>query len=162
MSNQAVCLPNTRKIEFVSSVNGIRYQLYLGVPYEAEPEEGYATLYILDGNEYFATAVAAVRASRNAPAVLVVGVGYPEDAKFANDVLGRYGNIPQWLANRPRQVIAQGLQRIFDFTPPASQGELARQNVPGMLDLRPEDVGGVSAFLRIVEEEVKPIIAAQF
>src|SRR5579864_8816563 len=93
---------------------------------EYESLRGYAVLYVLDGNPYFATATDTLtRQSGNkivAPAI-VVGLGYPTDD--------------------PEEVTRL---RMFDLTPSVSKTPQA----PGV------KTGGGDTFLRVIEEEVKP------
>jgi len=67
-----------------SQGNGRDYEIFVALPEDAAPENGYPVIYILDANSMFLTAVETVRAysrRRDAGAnlrAIVVGIGYPE------------------------------------------------------------------------------------
>lgn len=117
--------------------NGGRYRIMVAVPPGPPPPDGFPTLYLLDGNAVFGGAVEALRiqAPRGAvtgvaPGVLV-GIGYAVDGPF----------------DRRR--------RTFDYTPPAD---------PAVLGERPDggtwtETGGADAFLAVLEQEIKPLVA---
>lgn len=154
-----VSIPNSRHFEFVSKVNGHRYAVDVALPSEPPPAKGYRVLYVLDGDDYFASATEAVRANGNAPGVVVVGVGYPRDAAFVTSVLDRHPDLPKE-APGPSFETARGIERQYDLSLPASAAVLAGQALPGYPRMTPADVGGVDAFLKMIETEVKPRIAA--
>jgi predicted alpha/beta superfamily hydrolase len=154
-----VSIPNTRHFEFVSKLNGRRYAADVALPSEPAPAKGYKVLYVLDGNDYFASATEAVRANGNAPGVVVVGIGYPNDPDFIEKVLDRHPDLPQAGAE-PRFETARGIERQYDLSLPASEAVLAEQALPGSPPMTPADVGGVDDFLKIIETEVKPRVAA--
>jgi len=81
-----VSIPNTRRLEFVSKVNGHRYSINVALPFEPAPERGYGVLYVIDGYSFFASATEATR-DWNAANVVVVGIGYPTDSGFVNGAL---------------------------------------------------------------------------
>lgn len=92
-------------------------------------------MYILDGNQYFATATEIVtrlsyskNADSAAPAI-IVGIGYPTDD--------------------PGEVIRR---RFFDLTP-----SVTREPPPGM-----SAAGGGDAFLRVIEDEIKPFVMFRY
>jgi uncharacterized protein len=155
-----VSIRNTRLLEFVSKVNGRRYQLKVALPFRAAPVKGYGVLFVLDGNWYFGTAAEAVR-DWNAPEVVVVSIGYPDDPNHVQSVLassvsGRIPSLSTWPAFREAEV----LQRSRDLTLPASDQALAAQQAITNYRLETSQVGGLDDFLKIIETEIKPLIAA--
>lgn len=129
----------SRQFDFVSQVNGRAYRVQVAQPFAPPPAGGYPVLYVLDGDAYFGSFAAAARL-RNAlgheigPAV-IVGIGYPTDA------------LPAVIAGRS-----------LDLTPsPASTAQKARDRATFGAELA---YGDADAFLRVVQTEVKPRIAA--
>jgi predicted alpha/beta superfamily hydrolase len=155
-----VTIPNSRHFEFVSRLNGRRYAVDVALPSGPAPAKGYSVLYVLDGNAYFASATEAVRANGNAPGVVVVGVGYPRDAAFIKGVLHRHGLPPDAAATEANFDAAVGIERQYDLSLPASETVLAAQALPGSPPMTAADVGGVDGFLKVIETEVKPRVAA--
>jgi predicted alpha/beta superfamily hydrolase len=153
-----VSIPNTRRVEFVSSVNGHRYALFIALPFEPAPAKGYGVLYVLDGNSSFPIATEAVRGSDTASKVVVVGIGYPEDTTYALSVLSRRGPIPTYMAGLPPAQSARGVERTYDLTLPSSDKILAFQSIG--IPPKSENVGGLDDFLQIIESEVKPRVAS--
>jgi hypothetical protein len=70
---------NTRRIDFVSKVNGRRYSIDVALPDVPPPAEGYPVIYVFDGYRYFAAMTEAVRANGNFSQAIVVGISYPRD-----------------------------------------------------------------------------------
>jgi uncharacterized protein len=157
-STAHVCIPNTRRIDFVSRVNGHRYSISVAVPFERAPAKGYGVLYVLDGNTMFPVAAEAARAL-GSPPIVVVGIGYPEDAVYAERTVKVRGPVPPYLADWPRADIAAGLERTYDLTLPASDQELRIQHLQAMPGLKSADVGGLEDFLKTIEMDVKPRVA---
>jgi predicted alpha/beta superfamily hydrolase len=155
-----VSIPNTRHLEFVSKVNGHRYALDVALPFDPAPAKGYRVLYVLDGNDYFASATEAVRVNGNAPGVIVVGIGYPNDERFIKQVLDRHRPLPPQPGSEPSFQTARGIERQYDLRLPASEAVLAGQVLPGFPVMKPADVGGLDDFLKTIETEVKPRVAA--
>jgi len=154
-----VTINNSKLLEVVSKVNGHRYALSVGLPYGPPPKGGYPVLYVLDGDAYFASAVEAARA--NAPQVVVVGIGYPDDPAFTQSVLAHHKPLPPWLAAEPPHIQAFALERQFDLTPPTPIGVLARERFPPSAPLpQASDYGGVDDFLAAIEKDFKPSIEA--
>ncbi|HRQ66466.1 MAG TPA: alpha/beta hydrolase-fold protein [Xanthomonadaceae bacterium] len=79
-----VRLPQSRQWTMRATGSDREYTIYVAVPEGPAPEGGYATIYVLDANTMFLTAVEAVRSyTRRRDAgpethVIVVGIGYPE------------------------------------------------------------------------------------
>jgi ferri-bacillibactin esterase len=155
-----ISIPNTRRIDFISKVNGHRYSISIALPFERAPARGYRVLYVLDGYSYFASATEAVRGFGNAPGVIVVGIGYPDDEAFVRSVLAKRGPVPNWLRAQPRWRCAAQLERIFDLTLPASDKELDDQAFPGDPRQKSQNVGGLDDFLKTIEAEVRPRVAS--
>lgn len=114
-------------------------------------------LYVLDGDWYFGSAVEAVRS--NAPEVVVVGIGYPEDEPYIESVLERHRPLPPRTKDESPFRLAAGFERMYDLTLPASDEVLARSFTQDAR-IRAADVGGLDAFLKVLETEIKPCIAA--
>jgi hypothetical protein len=154
-----VSIPNTRKISFISKVNGHRYSVTIALPFTPAPKEGYGVLYVLDGYWFSASATEAVRMLATS-GVTVVGIGYPEDSTYTEKVRIERGPVPTALANLPISRSSPFLERIYDLTLPASDRDLATQTIAGTPQERSRNVGGLDDFLRIIETEIKPRVAA--
>jgi len=154
-----VSIPNSQRIDFVSKVNGHRYSLTVAFPYEKAPAQGYGVLYVIDGNWYFGSATEAVR-NWNAPDVVVVAIGYPDDPAFTQEVLRQRGPVPPSLKYLPPQRQAPFMERSYDLTLPATDQELAAQTPAGTPPEKSQNVGGMDAYLKMIETDVKPRIAA--
>jgi predicted alpha/beta superfamily hydrolase len=155
-----VSISNTRKIDFVSSVNGRRYSISVALPSEPAPAGGYRALYVLDGYGYFNSAVEATRGNGNAPGVVVVGIGYPDDPAYAQEVIAKHAPLPPGADKFPPSMIAIYFGRSYDLTVPASDAVLAANSSPGMPVLTSKDVGGIDDLLKTIEADVKPKVAA--
>lgn len=158
-----VSIPNTLRINFVSKVNRRKYSLSVALPLVEEPGTGYRVLYVIDGYSYFASAVEAVRANHNAPDVVVVGIGYPEDPAFIRRALARRSPLPSSLGKAPSSTTAFLLERFYDLTlpsDPANDDVLAVRGAMGLFVPGTKDVGGLTDFLETIEREVKPRIEA--
>jgi predicted alpha/beta superfamily hydrolase len=155
-----ISIPNTRRLDFVSKVNQHRYSISVALPLLPPPAAGYRVLYLLDGYAYFATAVEATRSKLNAPDVIVVGIGYPDDAEFIRGVKERHAPLPAWMEELPSAASVFGLERFYDLSLPATDAELAAQNSSGLLVQKASSVGGLDDFLKTIESEIKPRVAA--
>lgn len=155
-----VAIPNTRHIEFVSKVNGHSYAIDVALPVEPAPAKGYRVIYLLDGNVYFASMVEAVRANGNAPGTVVVGIGYPDTPAWIAGVFARHGPSSPGLAKINPFRAAIGNERRYDMTLPATDAELAAQSVAEARPAVASDVGGLDDFLKVIEVDVKPRVAA--
>jgi hypothetical protein len=129
-------VPSSRQFDFKSAVNGRTYRVQVAIPFVPAPPNGYAVLYVLDGDGYFGTYSFAARMramlGEVQPAV-VVGIGYPEAESDMKVTLVR---------------------RQYDLTPTQSDPKQAAQ--AGLAT----DLGGADAFLQVIEREVKPRVAA--
>jgi uncharacterized protein len=131
-------LPSSRQIDFKSAINGRTYRVQVAIPFVPAPQGGYAVLYVLDGDGYFGTYSFAARMramlGEVRPAV-VVGIGYPEAESDMKVTLVR---------------------RQYDLTPTQSDPQQSAQ--AGLAT----ELGGADDFLKIIEREVKPRVAAMF
>ena len=155
-----ITIPNTRQVQFVSKLNGHRYAISVALPFAAAPAKGYAVLYVLDGYWYFASAAEVVRMIGNPSGVVVVGIGYPDDAAYAKQVLVRRGPVPTYLAGLPPSRSSPYLERTYDLTLPASDAALTTEALAGTPTLQSQNVGGLDDLLKIIEVDVKPRVAA--
>jgi predicted alpha/beta superfamily hydrolase len=155
-----VAIPNTRRIDFTSRVNGHRYSISVALPFEASSGRGYGVLYVLDGFSYFASATEAVRGPEKAPGVLVVGIGYPDDPTYVNNVIARRGPVPALYDGLPSFRFDAYLERLYDLSLPTSEQTLVSFSHDGFPKWPKEHFGGLDDFLKIIETEVKPRVAA--
>ncbi|EHD20517.1 MULTISPECIES: alpha/beta hydrolase [Brenneria] len=58
-----------------------RYRLFIALPRQAAPAEGYPILYLLDGNAHFPFAVNSYK-TENGAAPLIVAIGYQSDREY--------------------------------------------------------------------------------
>lgn len=132
-------LPLTRQFDFKSAINGRTYRIQVAIPFMPAPQNGFAVLYMLDGDAYFGTYSFAARMrgmyGELQPAV-VVGIGYPEAENDVKVVL---------------------LRRQYDLTPTQIDPKEAAQ---AGLSTDPAALGGADAFLQVIEREIKPRVAA--
>ena len=150
-------IPNSRQMAFISKLNGHRYLIKLSIPYAAPPPHGYKVLYVLDGNWYFSSAT---EVAQNFSDVVVVGIGYPEDANFVQQVDRLRGPASSAFASMRPVDQAVMRERVYDLTLPAPDDVMAMEAFPGTIPPKAKNVGGVDDFLKIIETEVKPRVAA--
>lgn len=139
-----VTLLGTHQHDLVSSVNGHPYRLYVAPPdgYAPDDTTRYPVLYVLDGRRTFPAAVTA-RAFMDIydglDDVILVGIGNGEQTFDA------------WFAHRWR-----------DYTPSASPATDAA--VAARFGQDPEAIvsGGGPDFLRVLREEVLPLVDAAY
>jgi predicted alpha/beta superfamily hydrolase len=154
-------IPNTRSFDFVSKINGHRYRISVALPFTAAPRKGFAALYVLDGYWYFASATEVVRLLGNPANVVVIGIGYPQDPAYLERVRAERAPVmPAYFDGVPLARSVPYLERTYDLTLPASDKDLAAQSLPGTPKDTSRNVGGVDAFLKVIETEVKPRVAA--
>lgn len=149
-----VSIPLTHRVKFTSVLNGKTYVLRIQVPsFAPPPPHGYPVIYVLDGDQFFGTATDInLSMSRNA---VVVGIGYDlinEPASVAK-IIGRRADdtSPIGAAELGR---AGSVWRYEDLTLPIA----AENRKPDWQE--PEKTGGMDLFLKVVEEEIKPKVAA--
>ena len=158
MTAQPIVIEKAVRVDFRSEVNQRRYSISIALPLVAAPEKGYRVLYVLDGYWYFASAMEAVR--KNAPDVVVVGVGYPDDEAYIESVLERHPALPVWFKAEPAFRSVVFLERFYDLTLPSSDDVLADDLRSYGTVLAAKDVGGLDDFLKVLETEIKPRVAA--
>lgn len=111
------------------------YRIFLSVPAQPAPPDGYPVLYVLDGNSLFRPMVWVVRrleehtertdwTSDDLPPTLIVGIGYP-----------------------PATDISSARQR--DLTPPT------KADTPRLSGAS----GGADSFLKFIQQDLKPTVA---
>lgn len=133
-----VAIPGASQHDVVSEA-GHSYRLFLWAPPGPPPPGGHPVAYLLDGNAVFGTAVDVARLAspghgpKRAGPVAIVAIGYPVDGPFD---LAR---------------------RTLDLTPCA----------PGVPPPRDDGKpwppsGGADAFLDVIEQQVKPLVAREF
>ncbi|MDQ5979195.1 MAG: hypothetical protein QG602_2169 [Verrucomicrobiota bacterium] len=128
----SVAVARERQFDFTSRLNQMPYRLMISVP-KLEPGKTYPVLYVLDGNYYF-RAVSDANSWGSGPfeRAIVVGIGYPLQGVPADDH-------PE--ARR---------RRAIDYT------------VKAQPEVFPGGSGGCDTFLAIMEQEIKPFIAARY
>ena len=138
-SGVSAVVPSTRQFDFKSTINGHTYRVQVAMPFVPAPQNGYAVLYVLDGDGYFGTYSFAARMramlGEVQPAV-VVGIGYPEAESDMKVALVR---------------------RQYDLTPTQIDPKEAAQTG---LATDPSALGGADTFLQVIEREIKPRVAA--
>lgn len=133
-STQPVVVARAEQFD-VTSAQGRPYRVWIAYPRDERPSDGYGTLYVLDANAMFLTAVDAVRFQHGLRPTIVVGVGYPSDGP-------------------PEQ-----RRRYWDFTPVTPPDHLLRgTNEP---PVPPGGTGGQEEFLAFLQDVVKPAVAAR-
>lgn len=135
----AVTIPRSEVHDLVSRASGKAYRLMIWRPAAKPPAGGYPVVYLLDGNATFGTVTDIIDARSRRPGTagmvpaVVVGLAYPTDEPYDID------------------------RRTFDLTPPAPA-----YSVPPRPNGQPwPPMGGADAFLRFIEDEVKPFVAAR-
>lgn len=149
-----VSIPNTRQIEFTSAINGEPYALFVSIPFIPPPPGGYPVYYVLDGEAYFSTAaIGSMLLLENAAVV----VGIDHNAFNDRAVVEKYsGRKPGDTSPIGMDAISDAYNRLrrHDFTSPIAPAHRA----PAWFE--PPESGGVDDFLKIIEREIKPKIAA--
>lgn len=154
---QSVVIENATRIDFCSEINQRPYSITVARPLVTSPGNGYPVFYVLDGYWYFGSAVEALR--QYAPEVAVVGIGYPDDPAYVDKVLQRHQTIPVWHKGGPPSRAAAALERFYDLSLPASN-EVLTGDLHESYKVQAADVGGLDAFLKVIETEIKPRVAA--
>lgn len=154
-----VSIPDTRRIDFTSSINGRRYAIDVALPDTPPPPGGYPVIYVLDGYGYFASVVEAARANGNTPGMVVVGIGYPHDPAWAQPIVARHQPLPAIYAAAAPFDVAAGFERQRDLTLAADDATIGKMKAMGM-NAAPGDFNGVDGFLRTIEADIKPRVAA--
>ncbi|WP_054709986.1 alpha/beta hydrolase [Bacillus sp. JCM 19041] len=127
-------LPRTEVWQW--DAGGVERSVFISVPKQAPPPDGFPVLIALDGNAVFASLTETVRLQTRPPhgypPAMVVGIGYPIDEPFSRN------------------------DRFFDYTVKAERDE--RGPIKGDWP----ETGGVEAFLSIIEEELLPSLESAY
>src|SRR6185437_6499068 len=150
-STLPIALANTQRVDFRSKVNGRQYSMQVALPLvKTLKKKGCPVLYVLDGYWYFASAVEVIRA--NAPDVVVVGIGYPDDRAYVESVLARHRPLQAYLKDEPAPKAAASLERMYDLSLPVSDEIIATDFLPDCA-FASKDLGGLDGFLKTLETE---------
>jgi len=126
-------IPYTEQWTMNSKDNGAEYRIFMYVPSEPAPAEGYPVTYLLDGNALFGSVVEANRlqtlGNGHVPAV-VVGIGYPTDEPYDDA-----GRVRDYTVHVPGEEL-----------PPRDNG------APW------PETGGADAFIQFIANQLKPEI----
>lgn len=128
---ESVSLPRSEVRTLHSVATGHEHRLFIAWPETPPPPAGYPVIYLLDANAWFGTVVDAVR---------VLGARTEATGVAPAIVVG---------LGYPTDQPFDPAHRALDYTP--TVGAKSRE-VPG-------PTGGAGAFLRFIEEEVKPALA---
>jgi predicted alpha/beta superfamily hydrolase len=153
-----VSVPSTRSIRFTSAVNGESYRLSIRVPLTPPPPGGYPVIYVLDGDFLFGTAAdigLTIGDPRRAPVVVAVGHGLLQDMDVVARSAGRKPDDTRPVG-LPDIGMAMNRLRFHDLSLPVA----AAHRAPDWTGLTPPEVGGVDDFLKVMETEIKPKVAA--
>lgn len=128
---------NARRVDFTSAINGKDYRLLISEPAGDPPAAGWPVVYLIDGNLHFGIAVDTTRIQARWPDTVdavIVGIAYQTDSTLTALSVRNHDLTPP----TPREVTDNGWQRHMGATP--------------------EDYGGIDAYLRMIEEEAKPLV----
>lgn len=130
---------DAQRLDFTSAINGRAYRLFISAPPTPAPPQGHPVLYLIDGNLHFGIAVDTARIQACWPDVknpVVVGIGYPTNS------------------------VAEALKlRMKDLTMPTRAGWMS-SGWRGLMNQDLKDLGGMPEYLRVIDEEIKPRVAA--
>ena len=149
-----VSIPNTRQVKFTSAINGEPYALFVSIPFIPPPPGGYPVYYVLDGEAYFSTAATGSLLLAENGAVVV---GIDHGAFIDRAVVEKYsGRKPGDTSPIGMDAVSDAHNRLrtHDLTLPVAIAHRA----PAWLE--PTRNGGLDDFLKIIEAEIKPRIAA--
>lgn len=130
-----VTVPGALQFDFTSAINGETYRLMIATPFEYDEKRIYPVLYLLDGNMYFNTAVDTLTRQS-------LRVTAPVASPAVIVGIG-------YPTEKPDEVIAR---RVLDLTTATTQREIDAGR----------RAGGGAAFLRVLEEEIKPFVSAKY
>ncbi|HWE44829.1 MAG TPA: alpha/beta hydrolase-fold protein [Caulobacteraceae bacterium] len=153
-----VSLPDTKRIPFVSKVNGHGYSIDVYLPATPPPADGYPVVYVFDGDAYFPSVVAVSQADLTSPAI-VVGIGYPRDPAWAEAALKTHPNVGGLLAATPPFERAVSLEREYDMSLPGDADTIKSMALAGAT-MTAADFGGLDNYLKVIETDIKPRIYA--
>ncbi|WP_158265441.1 alpha/beta hydrolase [Blastopirellula marina] len=117
----------------VRSKQGLDYRIFLSIPDQSPPPEGFPVLFVLDGNAYFPLAATLSRFQARGPrsGLVIVGIGYPTDDAFHMQ------------------------RRTFDMTTKADPKKLP----PSRGGRGWHESGGADQFLEFIKNELRPLVA---
>jgi predicted alpha/beta superfamily hydrolase len=127
-----VFIPRSAQYDIPSKITGITYRVMVSTPFDADPKKAYPVFYVLDGNQYFGAATETV-----------TRLATLKDIEPAIVVGIGYPTEDPFEVNRLRE---------GDLTPFPSK--TARE--------KGERSGGGDAFLKSIDEEIKPFLAAHY
>jgi uncharacterized protein len=128
-------LSRATQYDITSRLNGQRYRIFVSTPVNSTADISYPAVYLLDGNQYFAMATDTL-----------TRLSYLKSgASIAPAIIVGIG----YPTDDPGEVIRR---RAFDMTPSALR--TPRPGVPSS--------GGGDAFLRVIEEEIKPFVMTRY
>lgn len=136
---QKVTMPRSEQFTMQGRETNQEYQIFVAVPEEAPPAEGFPVVYMLDANSVFGTFAEAVRLQSRAPdktgvvPAVVVGIGYVTEQPFHS-------------------------ARHYDYTLPVTREELPFEPPGGIFPPH----GGAEQFLNFIEEQLKPRIERDY
>lgn len=137
-TTQPVTVPRSEQFE-ITNAAGKPYRISIAQPTGKQPDAGFAVLYVLDANGFYATAVEATRFQQGNVPCVVVGIGYPQEKL---DMARRY----------------------WDFTPWTSQEHIAirklNRGTEGFVE--PSGTGGEEEFFQFLQTVVKPQVENRF
>lgn len=147
-----VSVSDSKRIDFISSINGRSYSVMVSLPSKPAPSEGYPVIYVLDGDEYFSSFVSASRKPTQ-PDAIIVGIGYPHDERWIDAQIKRSRSARQRDMSASAFDQAINIARFYDLTPSG-----VKEPSVAASGLSEADAGGGSSFFRVIEEEIKPRI----
>ena len=154
-----VSIANTRQIQLESKINGRRYTITIALPFARMPKNGFGVIYSFDSYISFASVAEAVRAASEATPVVIVGIGYPQDGSWTERTLKRKRPLPATYDGVPEWRVAPSYMRLYDLSLPVDAGpDLDALNRMGLPPLAAGDTGGLDDLLKIIEQEVKPLV----
>jgi predicted alpha/beta superfamily hydrolase len=131
-SGAPVVVPRSAQYDLKSKITGVTYRVMVSTPFQADPGKAYPVFYVLDGNQYFASV-----------SETMTRLSTLKDVEPAIVVGIGYPTDDPFEVNRLRE---------FDLTPSGSKTAAAKG----------ERSGGGDAFLKSLNEEIKPFVAAHY
>jgi predicted alpha/beta superfamily hydrolase len=133
-----VPIPGLRAFDLAPRAGGPPWRIFLRLPQGPAPAAGWPALFLLDANAVMGIATDALRVQAAYPAgtgirdAVLVGIGYPTEAAY------------------------DSVRRSWDYAPPP--GHTYPPHTAGGPPVR---TGGALDFLRFIETELKPFLAAR-
>ncbi|WP_438350445.1 alpha/beta hydrolase [Paenibacillus sp. FA6] len=137
--SREVIIPRTEQRVLYSRAGNREYRIFVARPSEEPPPTGYPVIYLLDANAVFGTMVEALRVQGRRPEktgvvpAVIVGIGYPTEEPFDP---ARHYDYTQYMPNAELPISPDGTHW-------------------------PKQ-GGAEAFLKCIEEDIKPEIEREF